>query len=148
MALAGLLLTLLSVPGVWLIFASAILVALIGNFYYITPQILIVLFVVSVLSTFIDNIVSLLGVKVMGGSVWGIIGAILGGFIGFLIGNIFGIILGPLIGSLIFEYFIGRKNLKDSFKAGLGTFIGFVVTILLKTGVNVAIIVYILTLVI
>jgi uncharacterized protein YqgC (DUF456 family) len=81
----------------------------------------------------------------MGGSIWGMIGAILGGFIGLIIGNIVGIILGPLIGAFLFEYALARKDFNASLKAGIGTFIGMIVTVLLKTGVNIGMIVFVIT---
>jgi uncharacterized protein YqgC (DUF456 family) len=145
LSLIGLGLTLISIPGVWLIYISTILVAIVNKFEEITPTMLIILLALTILSTFIDNIVNALGVKAMGGSIWGMIGAILGGFIGLIIGNIVGIILGPLIGAFLFEYALARKDFNASLKAGIGTFIGMIVTVLLKTGVNIGMIVFVIT---
>jgi uncharacterized protein YqgC (DUF456 family) len=145
MSVIGLLLTFISIPGVWLIYVSTVLVAFLNQFQVITPAILLILFIVSLLSTFIDNIVSALGVKVMGGTIWGMIGALLGGFTGLIVGNILGVILGPLVGAFIFEYIFARKSFNDSLKAGIGSLIGLIVTIILKTGVNVAMIIYVVT---
>jgi uncharacterized protein YqgC (DUF456 family) len=145
MSVAGLILTLVSIPGVWLIYLSTILVAMIDNFSTITPGMLIVLFLLSLLSTFVDNIVNILGVKAMGGGIWGMIGAILGGFVGLIVGNILGVILGPLVGAFFFEYFLGRKSFKESIKAGIGSFIGMLLTVVLKSVVNVSMIAYVVT---
>jgi hypothetical protein len=144
LSLIGLGLTLISIPGVWLIYISTIMVAAIRGFTVITPLMLIILLFITILSTFIDNIVNALGVKVMGGSIWGMIGAILGGFIGLIIGNIVGIILGPLIGAFLFEYALAGKDFNASLKAGIGTFLGMLVTVILKTGINVTMIVFVI----
>jgi uncharacterized protein YqgC (DUF456 family) len=55
------------------------------------------------------------------------------------------VILGPLVGAFIFEYIFARKSFNDSLKAGIGSLIGLIVTIILKTGVNVAMIIYVVT---
>jgi hypothetical protein len=140
----GLVLTIFSLPGIWLIYISTILVAILDNFQTFTPEILIFLFLMSLFSTFIDNIIAALGVKAMGGSIWGMLGAILGGVVGFFVGNFFGIILGPLIGAFLFEFLLNRKSFKNSIRAGLGTFLGFVFSILFKTIVNVSLIIYVM----
>lgn len=145
MSLVGLILTLVSIPGVWLIYLSTVLVAVLNRFQDLTPTVLIVLFLISLISTFTDDIVRVLGVKALGGSIWGMIGAIVGGVVGFLIGNVVGIILGPLIGAFLLEYTLGKKSFKDSLKAGIGSFVGMLLTIFLKTGVNVAMIIYVVS---
>jgi uncharacterized protein len=145
MSVVGLILTFVSIPGVWLIYLSTVLVAVLNRFQDLTPTVLIILFLITLISTFTDDFVRILGVKAMGGSIWGMIGALLGGLVGFLIGNIVGIILGPLIGAFLFELLFARKSFKDSLKAGIGSFIGMLVTILLKTGVNVAMIIYVVS---
>jgi uncharacterized protein YqgC (DUF456 family) len=145
LSLGGLLLTVISIPGVWLIYISTILIATIDNFQVLTPEILLILFSISLLSTFIDNIVNALGVKVMGGTIWGMIGAILGGIVGVVIGNLIGLILGPILGAFFFEYSFGRQTLQKSLKAGIGSFVGMLLTILIKTGVNVGMIIYVVT---
>lgn len=143
LSLIGLGLTLLSIPGIWLIFLATVLVALINGFEIITVSTLIVIFLISLASTFFDNILNLLGIKVFGGSIWGMIGAILGGVVGLFLGNIFGLILGPMIGATIFEFTLSRKNFKESVKSGLGTFLGLLLSILLKFSVAVGIIVFV-----
>ena len=145
MSLVGLILTLVSIPGVWLIYLSTVLLAVMNKFQDLTPTVLIVLFAISLISTFTDDLIRVLGVKALGGSIWGIIGAILGGVVGLIVGNVIGIILGPLIGAFLFEYLFGKKSVKESFKAGVGSFIGMLIAILLKTGVNVAMIAYVIS---
>jgi uncharacterized protein len=145
LSLSGLILTLLDFPGIWLIYLSAVILGIVTGFETITPLLLVILFFISLLSTFIDNIVVALGAKTMGGSKWGMLGAILGGIIGLIVGNIIGLFLGPLIGATIFEYIFAHKDLNQSFKAGLGSFIGVFVSIILKTVVNISIIVFVIS---
>jgi hypothetical protein len=143
LTVSGLLLTIFALPGVWLIYISTVLIAVIDNFRTFTPEVLIILFLVSLLSTFVDNIIAALGVKVMGGSVWGMLGAILGGILGIFLGNMFGVILGPLFGAFLFELLLNRKSVKESIRAGLGTFLGFLFSVLFKTVINIGLIVYV-----
>ena len=60
-SLIGIFLTMISLPGVWLIYLSTIIIALIDKFQTITPEILLILFAISVFSTLIDNIVNAIG---------------------------------------------------------------------------------------
>ena len=145
LSLLGLILTLLSMPGIWLIYISTILVASLNHFDVITLKILVILFFVSLFSTFIDNIINALGVKIAGGTKWGILGAVLGGLISLIFGNILIVILAPLIGAFLFEYLFSKSDLKKSLKAGLGAFLGVFLTGLLKMGINISVIMYVLT---
>jgi hypothetical protein len=144
-ALAGLILTILNFPGIWFVYASTLIVAIFTGFEEITPLLLIILFLVAIFSTFIDNIVAALGVKKTGGSVWGMLGAILGGFVGLMIGNAVGFFLGPLVGATLSEYLFAHKNIKESLKAGMGTFLGLLLSIVLKTAINVSIIIFVIS---
>ena len=144
-SILGIILTLISLPGIWLIYLSTVMIALVGEFQVITIPILLALLAISIFSTLIDNIVNALGVKALGGSIFGMIGAILGGIVGLILSNISGIILGPLLGAFVFEYIFGKKSLKQSLKAGIGAFLGILLTAILKTGINITIIVYVIS---
>jgi len=144
-ALTGVILTFLNFPGIWFVYAATVIIAIFTSFEVISPLLLIILFFVSLLSTFVDNLVAALGVKKSGGSAWGMLGAVLGGIIGLIIGNVVGLFLGPLIGATIFEYFFAKKNINDSLKAGMGSFLGILLSIILKTVLNIAIIVFVIS---
>ena len=143
LALAGLVLTVLDFPGIWLIYLATLILAIVDGFENITVLFLIILFFVSLLSTFIDNIVIALGAKKMGGSKWGMLGAVIGGIVGLMVGSLPGFFLGPLIGATLFELVFAHKDLNESFKAGIGSLIGLFFSILLKLVVNVGIIVFV-----
>lgn len=147
-ALVGLILTVLNLPGIWFVYTSTVMVAILTGFEKITPLLLIILFLVAILSTFIDNIVAVLGVKKTGGSVWGMLGAILGGFIGLIVGNVVGLFLGPLIGATAFEYFFAHKSIDESLRAGIGSFLGLLLGVVLKSVINVSIIVFVISVII
>lgn len=84
---------------------------------------LIVLAVLVIVVTIVDNLVPIYMTKKFGGSKWGIWGATIGLLIG-LFGGIVGTIIGPFIGALIFELIAGTKS-NSAFKSASGTFIGF-----------------------
>ena len=144
-ALVGLVLTVLDLPGIWLIYLATLVIAIVDGFENITVLFLIILFFVSLLSTFIDNVVIALGAKKMGGSKWGMLGAVLGGIVGLIVGSIPGFFLGPLIGATLFELVFAHKDLNESFRAGIGSLFGLFFSILLKLVVNVGIIVFVVS---
>ena len=148
LAIGGIILTLFSFPGVWLIYIAIVVLAFMGGFAVITPVILIVLFFLSLLSTFIDNITVALGAKSMGGSKYGMAGAVIGLMIGSITGGIVGMLIGSFLGAVLGEYLFSKKDANGSLKAGIGSFIGIVTSIVLKIGVCIGMIIYILTLII
>ena len=144
-ALTGLILTILNFPGIWFVYISTVIMAFYTGFEKISPLLLVILFFVAILSTFIDNIVAPLGTKKMGGSKWGMLGAIFGGIFGFIIGNFIGFILGPLIGATLFELVFANKDLNEAFKSGIGSLIGVFLSVFLKMAVNISIILFVLS---
>ena len=145
LSLTGLVLTVLSLPGVWLIYISAFVLAWMGHFEIVTPVILIILFIVSLLSTLADNVIVALGAQKLGGSGWGMAGAIIGGIVGLVVGNLVGMLIGPVLGATAFELLFAHKDFNSSFKAGIGSFIGLLLSIVFKIGINVGIIVFVLS---
>jgi len=144
LALTGVILTVFTLPGVWLVYISVFILALVGKFTVITPLILIILFVLTLLSTFVDNILVALGAKKLGGSKWGMIGAILGVIVGVIIGNIPGMFIGSILGATVFELLFAKKDFNTSLKAGFGSFLGVLASIVFKVGFSVGMIVYII----
>lgn len=144
-ALAGLVLTVLSLPGVWLIFISTFLVAWMGDFEDISPLALLIIFTISFLSTLADNVIMAMGAQKLGGTGWGMAGAIIGGIVGLAVGNLVGMFVGPVIGATAFELLFAHKDFKQSLKAGIGSFIGLLLSIVLRIGINVGIIVYVVS---
>ncbi len=144
-ALSGLVLTVLSFPGIWLIFISTFFVAWMGDFQQVSPLALLIIFFISLMSTLVDNVIMAMGAQKLGGTGWGMAGAIIGGIVGLAVGNLVGMFVGPVIGATAFELLFAHKDFKQSLKAGIGSFIGLLVSIVLKIGINVGIIVYVVS---
>lgn len=142
LALAGLVLTVINLPGIWLIYGATLIAAIMNNFQDLTPLVLLILFILCVASTFADNIMVAVGAKKLGSSGWGMAGAIIGGIVGMFIGGVWGIFLGPLVGAVLFEMLFAKKDMTTSLKAGWGTFIGILMSVVLKLGLSVGIIIF------
>lgn len=141
-SLAGLVLTVVNLPGIWLIFGATLVAGIMDKFQNITPTILLVFFLLCVASTFADNIAAALGAKKFGGTGWGMAGAVIGGIAGMFSGSIWGILLGPLVGAVLFEMLFAKKDINTSLKAGWGTFVGILVSMVLKLGLSVVLIIF------
>ena len=109
-SLAGLVLTIINLPGIWLIYGASLVAGIMDKFQNITPLILVVLFILCLASTFADNIAAALGAKKFGGTGWGMAGAVIGGIVGIFIGGVWGIFLGPLVGAVLFEMIFAKKD--------------------------------------
>jgi len=144
-ALAGLVLTVINLPGIWLIFGATLVAGIMDKFQNLTPLILLILFFLCLASTFADNIAAALGAKKFGGTGWGIAGAVIGGIVGMFVGGVWGIFLGPLVGAVLFEMIFAKKDMTTSLKAGWGTFIGILISMILKLGLSVGIIIFTIT---
>jgi uncharacterized protein YqgC (DUF456 family) len=98
-------------PGVTLIFLSALVYAIITDFQTVGAAVLVVLFVFAALAFVIDFIATSYGARRFGASNWGTVGGAIGGIAGALIGllflgigSLFGLILGTIAGVFIGEY--------------------------------------------
>ena len=98
-------------PGVTLIFLSALAYAFLTGFETIGAAILVVLFVFAALAFVADFVATSYGARRFGASNWGTVGGAVGGIVGVLvgflflgIGSLFGLILGTIAGVFIGEY--------------------------------------------
>lgn len=85
---------------------------------------------VTVIVTFLDYIVPIWGAKKFGGSSAGMWGAGIGVIAGLFFAPI-GLIVMPFLGAVIGEMMTGRDE-RSSFRAGFGSFIGFLTGVLIK----------------
>ena len=89
-------------------------------------NLLIITFLISFTVFVLDIFIPIIGLKKLGGSKNGLIGASIGLFIGLFIGGPFGLILGAFLGAFTGE-FIEKTNFKKALKPALGTFIGLAI---------------------
>ena len=78
----------------------------------------------------LDFVLPVWGTKHFGGSKYGTWGATIGLIVGLFLGPA-GLIVGPFFGAFIGEIFAGR-NSNEAFRAGLGSFIGFITGTLMR----------------
>ncbi len=130
--LGGLVLTFVNLPGAWLIWAGILLTGIVKGFDVIPVWFVILTFFFALIVTLIDNLIIPLAAKKYGGGKWGMLGGVLGAFFGFVLLNLPGLFIGPLLGAFAMEYLVAKKEKKDAFKAGMGSFLGVIVSIALK----------------
>jgi hypothetical protein len=93
-------------------------------------------FTIAVSVFILDLIIPLIGLKKLGGTKKGIIGATIGLLLGFFMGPI-GILSGPFIGALSGEL-TNKLGIIKALKAAIGTLIGFLAGIAMKFTVSFA----------
>lgn len=140
LVVAGLILSAINLPGIWLVFAGAVLAAFLGDFQEISWWWIALFLLFALFGSLLDNLVVLFSTKKFGAGRWGMAGAIVGMIVGFFVGGFIGVILGPLVGVVLFEVLIDKKSVRQAFKAGLGTVVGFILSIVLKFGLSLAIV--------
>jgi len=118
-------------PGVPLIFGATFVYALITDFNEITWNVIGIFVILTAVSLVVDWLATTYGVKKMGGSYAGMIGAFLGMIIGLFAGAVFGLVIGAFIGAIIGELLVGKKS-DAAVKAGVGSFLGLLAGGLLK----------------
>lgn len=119
------------IPGTPLIFVTALIYALITDFARIDNQTLIIFAVLTVASYLLDWLATSYGVKRMGGSYFGMLGAFVGMVAGLFIGGLAGLVIGAFVGAVVFEILIGKKH-ETALRAGMGSFLGFLAGGLIK----------------
>jgi uncharacterized protein len=98
-------------PGVTLIFLSALVYAMVTDFRTVGVAILVVLFIFAAIAFIADFVATSYGARRFGASNWGTVGGAVGGIAGALIGllffgigSLFGLILGTIAGVFLGEY--------------------------------------------
>ena len=117
------------IPGPPLSYVALLLLQItqFGDFSF---NFLIITAVVTVMVTVVDYILPVWGTKKWGGSRAGTIGSIIGLVVG-LFFLPFGIFVGPFVGAVAGELIAGRKG-NDALRAGLGSFVGFLLGVAMK----------------
>lgn len=121
--LAGIILPIL--PGTPLIFAGALLYAIVTGFEDITFELILIFAGMTAISIILDYVTNYVSVRKMGGGKAGAIGAVLGLIIGIFV-HWLAIIILPFLLAVLFEIIAGRRP-RQAFKAGTGAWVGLLV---------------------
>src|SRR5690606_9308307 len=79
------------------------------------------------LSVVIDFVGVLIGTRMFGGSKWGMAGASGGALIGMFF-SLPALVLGTVFGAVVAEKWVAKKTHRQSFRAGMGAAVGFVLS--------------------
>jgi len=133
LGLAGSILPIL--PGPPLSFIGLLVLALLKHFSPpLTPALVVILAIVTILVVAMDYIIPLLGAKRYGASKWGVWGSVLGMAIG-MFWSPFGMLAGAFIGAVVVEWLIGKKK-GEALRAGWGVMVGTLFATILRLGVS------------
>jgi uncharacterized protein len=135
-------------PGVPLIFISALVYAILTDFRYVGVPVVALLGLFAAIALVADFIATTYGARRFGASNWGTVGGAVGGLVGALagalffgIGALFGLILGTISGVFLGEYLrrrrgddeethpiprFGREDWRRTSRAAGGVLIGYV----------------------
>jgi hypothetical protein len=120
-----------ALPGTTIILAAAIIHRImLGPDKSIGWRTIIVLVLLTLASYALDVLAGYFGAKYFGATKWGAFGAILGALVGLFFG-IIGLFAGPVIGAVAGE-FIGGKRMIDAGRAGWGSLLGNVGSMVAK----------------
>jgi len=133
LGIAGCVLPIL--PGPVLSFLGLLLLALLKQFSPpLTPVLMMIMALLTLVVTAGDYVVPLWGAKRYGATKWGIWGSVIGMAIGIFFSP-FGMLLGAFIGAVAVEWLVQKERGK-ALKAGWGVFIGSLAGTALKLGVS------------
>lgn len=120
-----------ALPGVMLNYIALILLYIERGEIGIQLNTLIMFGLLTISMTFLDYALPLLGAKKFGVSRSGILGAAIGMLLGLWFFPPFGFMLGLLLGAFIGELISGQEQ-SQAFKSGLITFLGGMISIIIK----------------
>lgn len=143
--LAGLIMVIIGLPGIWAMVLAAIVYTLIYN--DIAWWVIGLFFGMSLLAEGAEFLLAGWGAKKYGSSSKGMIASIVGGIIGAILftpivpvlGSIFGAFAGSFAGAFLVEYLSGKKA-GEAGRAGYGAFVGRAAGITVKAATAITII--------
>ncbi|MGQ9804653.1 MAG: DUF456 domain-containing protein [Chlorobiales bacterium] len=125
-------------PGTPIVFIGLLFGAWANDFEKVGWISLTVMAVLTALTFAVDFIATKIGVEKTGASSLALFGAMLGTVLGIFFG-FFGVFVFPFIGAVLGEYVVKRDAIQAG-KVGLGTWLGMVIGIAAKLGINFAMI--------
>ncbi len=112
------------IPGTLIAYAGVLIFGIYDGFARISITTLVILGIIALAGTLIDNVLNFIGAKAFGASWAGLIGVLIGGILGGLLLFPVGLLIGPFVGALLAEL-IGGRTKREALKAGLGAFLGY-----------------------
>jgi len=94
--------------------------------------VVIVTGIIAGLSLLLEWIIPAYGTKIFKGSKYGVRGSYVGMIIGIIVPIPFGFLIGPFVGAYVGELYMDYKDQSRALKAAFGTFIGFLLAILMN----------------
>ena len=132
LVLTGVVLSVINLPGVWVIFCGYLLSYVADGQEGFKFWIVLVVLGIALLSSVLDNVMSFAVAKKYGATKWGLLGSAIGSIVGLLVFNAVGMLVGLFIGAFVVELIILRRALKDSAKSGIAAVIGWFLGVLMK----------------
>ena len=132
------------IPGPPLAYFSLVALELAQDGRLFSNSFFIVLAIITAIVTIGENILPILGAKVSGASRQGVWGAAIGLLAGAFFFPPLGLILGVLLGAIIGEILAGKKR-QQALRAGLATFLGNLMSMLVKLILSIIIAFYFFT---
>ncbi len=133
LGLAGSILPIL--PGPPLSFIGLLLLALLKHFSPpLTPTLVIIMAVVTILVVVMDYVIPLLGARRYGASKWGVWGSVFGIVAG-MFWLPFGMLVGAFVGAVVAEWLVGKQK-GEALRAGWGIVMGTLFATVLRLGVS------------
>ncbi len=118
-------------PGVPLSWAGLLILKFVPSVKdNVSWAVIVILGIITVVVTVLDNILPMWGTKKMGGNKKVVWGATIGLLIGFFLGPL-GIIFGPFVGALM-GGLIGGNKVKPALKQASGAFLGYIAGLVIK----------------
>jgi len=138
--LGGLLSIVFALPGTAIIAGVAFIYALLTHFDKLGLNPLLLIAFIAVVAELLEFLAGAAGASKFGASRWGMLGAVVGAITGailmaplfFGLGALLGAIAGAFTGSFLLEYLSG-KNLTEALQAGVGSLLGRVAAIVIKS---------------
>jgi uncharacterized protein len=118
------------IPGPPLSYIGLIILHLAPKYHFST-KFLIIMGIITVFVTVLDNFMPAWSAKRSGGSKRAVWGAMIGLGVGFFVFPPWGLIIGPFLGAVIGELSTG-KNSSEALRAGFSTFLGFLGGVAIK----------------
>lgn len=139
----SLMATVLGIPGIWILVAAALIIALASHFTIITWPFLILCVALAIVSEIVESFLGVAVVAKKGGGKLGIVGT----FIGALLGAILGVPVVPPLGSIFFGFvgafagavageYISYRNIDSAVRIGFWAFLGRGMAIAVKFGLG------------